>query len=51
VVFQKKLADKSQALRVERLVKMLPKSRKEEIIKDASALSKIIRQVNRPAAA
>jgi putative endonuclease len=51
VAFQKKLAGKSQALRVERLVKMLPKARKEELIKTASAFSKIVRQVNRPASA
>ena len=44
LVFQKNLGSKSLALKVERIVKKLPKARKEELIRDNTRIDEIIKQ-------
>ncbi len=46
LVFQKKLASRSVALKVESKVKKLPKIRKENLLIDDSEIEKIIRKVS-----
>lgn len=46
LVFKKKLGSNILALRVERRIKKLPKARKEELIRAATRIDEMIKQIS-----